>query len=103
MESQMVLESSQGWASMMSKTGIAAARKMKDGSGCVHLSPTQPFLVSQQHLLGYPIFENPERKQQWDQQPRAVLLRTPPKSFKLSELPVVFSVAPVIRLPALQH
>jgi HK97 family phage major capsid protein len=43
---------------MMSKTGIAAARKMKDGSGSFIFTesavPGQPAT-----LLGYPIFENP--------------------------------------------
>jgi HK97 family phage major capsid protein len=43
---------------MMSKTGIAAARKMKDGSGAFIFTdsavPGQPAT-----LLGYPIFENP--------------------------------------------
>jgi HK97 family phage major capsid protein len=43
---------------MMSKTGIAAARKMKDGSGAFIFTdsavPGQPAT-----LLGYPIYENP--------------------------------------------
>jgi HK97 family phage major capsid protein len=47
-----------GLGFMMSKTGIAAARKMKDGSGAFIFTdsavPGQPAT-----LLGYPIFENP--------------------------------------------
>jgi HK97 family phage major capsid protein len=47
-----------GLGFMMSKTGIAAARKMKDGSGSFIFTesavPGQPAT-----LLGYPIFENP--------------------------------------------
>jgi HK97 family phage major capsid protein len=48
-----------GLGFMMSKTGIAAARKMKDGSGAFIFTdsavPGQPAT-----LLGYPIFENPD-------------------------------------------
>jgi HK97 family phage major capsid protein len=47
-----------GLGFMMSKTGIAAARKMKDGSGAFIFTdsavPGQPAT-----LLGYPIYENP--------------------------------------------
>jgi HK97 family phage major capsid protein len=47
-----------GLGFLMSKTGIAAARKMKDGSGAFIFTdsavPGQPAT-----LLGYPIFENP--------------------------------------------
>jgi HK97 family phage major capsid protein len=47
-----------GLGFMMSKTGIAAARKMKDGSGSFIFTesavPGQPAT-----LLGYPIYENP--------------------------------------------